>query len=132
MAQDLTPTEIEAITKALGSPSVSTLTPQKRATLSPHVSHAQFSPFLHEGGHPHQHPLNPEALNALQDVKIEIHAILGKTKLTLKQLMELKQGSLIQLDKLAGEPVELIDESGKVIARGEVVVVDDNYGIQIH
>ncbi|QTA38759.1 flagellar motor switch phosphatase FliY [Thermosipho ferrireducens] len=72
----------------------------------------------------------PERLQALLDIPLNVVVELGKTKLTLKQVMELSIGSLIELDKLTGEPVDII-VNGKLIARGEVVVIDENFGVRI-
>jgi flagellar motor switch protein FliN/FliY len=55
---------------------------------------------------------------------------LGKTKMTIKEVLDLQQGSIIQLEKMAGEPVDML-VNGKLIAKGEVVVIDEFYGIRI-
>ncbi|MDR1160467.1 MAG: flagellar motor switch protein FliN, partial [Syntrophomonadaceae bacterium] len=60
------------------------------------------------------------------DVAVE----LGKTKMTIKEVLDLQQGSIIQLEKMAGEPVDML-VNGKLIAKGEVVVIDEFYGIRI-
>jgi len=72
----------------------------------------------------------PEKLELLFDVPLRITVELGRTKMTLKQVMELSVGSLIELDKLTGEPVDIL-VNGKLIARGEVVVIDENFGVRI-
>ena len=54
----------------------------------------------------------------------------GRTKLTIKQLLELAQGSVIELEGLAGEPMDILI-NGYLIAQGEVVVIEDKYGIRI-
>jgi flagellar motor switch protein FliN/FliY len=64
------------------------------------------------------------------DVPLDISVELGKTRKTIKDILELHQGAIIQLDKLAGEPVDML-VNGKLIAKGEVVVIDENYGIRI-
>ncbi len=71
-----------------------------------------------------------EKLELLFDVPLRITVELGRTKMTLKQVMELSVGSLIELDKLTGEPVDIL-VNGKLIARGEVVVIDENFGVRI-
>jgi len=55
---------------------------------------------------------------------------LGRAKMTLKQVLDLNIGSLLELDKLTGEPVDIL-VNGKLIAKGEVVVVDENFGVRI-
>ncbi len=71
-----------------------------------------------------------ERLQLLFDVPLTVVVELGKTKMTLKQVMELGVGSLIELDKLTGEPVDIL-VNNKLIARGEVVVIDENFGVRI-
>lgn len=72
----------------------------------------------------------PQNIELIMDVPLDVSVELGKTTKTIKDVLELQQGSIIQLDKMAGEPVDLI-VNGKLIARGEVVVIDENYGIRI-
>jgi len=69
-------------------------------------------------------------INLIMDVPLDVTVELGKTRKTIKEVLELSQGSIIQLDKMAGEPVDLL-VNGKLIAKGEVVVIDENYGIRI-
>ncbi|MCX7653680.1 MAG: flagellar motor switch phosphatase FliY [Fervidobacterium sp.] len=71
-----------------------------------------------------------ERLQLLFDVPLNVTVELGRTKLTLKEVMELGVGSLIELDKLTGEPVDVY-VNNKLIARGEVVVIDENFGVRI-
>lgn len=71
-----------------------------------------------------------ERLQLLFDVPLNVTVELGRTKLTLKEVMELGVGSLIELDKLTGEPVDIF-VNNKLIARGEVVVIDENFGVRI-
>jgi len=69
-------------------------------------------------------------ISLLLDVALEASIELGKTQMTIEEILKLTRGSVIELDKLASEPVEFL-VNGKVIARGEVVVIDDNFGIRI-
>ena len=69
-------------------------------------------------------------ISLLLDVMLDASIELGKTKMTISDILRLGRGSVIELDKLASEPVEFL-VNGKVIARGEVVVIDDNFGIRI-
>ena len=69
-------------------------------------------------------------LNILLDVKLQLTVELGKTELPIKKVLELTKGSVVTLDKVAGEPVELY-ANGKLIAHGEVVVIEDNFGLRI-
>lgn len=72
----------------------------------------------------------PQNIGLILDVPLDVTVELGKTRKSIKEVLELQQGSIIQLDKMAGEPVDLI-VNGTLIARGEVVVIDENYGIRI-
>jgi len=69
-------------------------------------------------------------LELLLDVPLELKVELGSTKLNLREILELHEGSMIQLNKLAGEPLDIY-ANGRLIARGEVVVIDENFGIRI-
>lgn len=76
-----------------------------------------------------QGPAN-QNLNILLDVKLQLTVELGKTELPIKKVLELTKGSIVTLNKAAGEPVELY-ANGKLIAYGEVVVIEDNFGLRI-
>ena len=69
-------------------------------------------------------------LNILLDVKLQLSVELGRTDLPIKKVLELTKGSIVTLSKAAGEPVELY-ANGKLIAYGEVVVIEDNFGLRI-
>lgn len=69
-------------------------------------------------------------LDLLKDVPIQVSVELGRTKILIKDLLALSSGSIIELDKLAGEPVDIL-VNGKLIAKGEVVVIDENFGVRI-
>jgi flagellar motor switch protein FliN/FliY len=71
-----------------------------------------------------------ENIDALLDVELDVSIELGKANLSIKKILELAPGSIVELDKMAGEPVDLLVNS-KVVAKGEVVVVDENFGIRI-
>jgi flagellar motor switch protein FliN/FliY len=69
-------------------------------------------------------------LAAVQQVKVPAQVVLGRTDLSLEQLSALGVGSIVELENLAGEPVDLV-VSGEVVAKGEVVVIDENFGIRV-
>lgn len=69
-------------------------------------------------------------LDILMDIKLQLTVELGRTELPIKKVLELTRGSIIELEKIAGEPVELY-ANGKLIANGEVVVIEDNFGLRI-
>lgn len=69
-------------------------------------------------------------LDMLLDIPLQVSVELGRTKRKIKEILELGQGSIIELDKLAGEPVDIL-VNRKLIAKGEVVVIDENFGVRI-
>ncbi|MGH4141114.1 flagellar motor switch phosphatase FliY [Clostridium sp.] len=73
---------------------------------------------------------SPRNIDLILDVPLEISVVLGKTKKNIRDILNLGTGSLIELDKLAEEPVDIL-VNGKKVAYGEVVVVDENFGVRI-
>ena len=71
-----------------------------------------------------------ENIDMLLDVELDVFIELGRTNLSIKRVLELAPGSIVELDRMAGEPVDLL-VNDKVVAKGEVVVVDENFGIRI-
>lgn len=72
----------------------------------------------------------PPNFELLLDVQMVLTVELGRTKKYVKDILSLGEGSIIELDKLAGEPVDLL-VNGKLIAKGEVVVIDENFGVRV-
>jgi flagellar motor switch protein FliN/FliY len=89
------------------------------------VQPVQFAPLQ-----PEQQVKQPENLNLILDVPLQISVELGKAKKTIKEILEMGPGSVIELDRLAGESVDMI-VNGKLIAKCEVVVVNETFGIRI-
>lgn len=69
-------------------------------------------------------------IDLIMDIPVQLSVELGRTKLTIKNILQLGQGSVVELDGLAGEPMDIF-VNGYLIAQGEVVVVDDKYGIRL-
>lgn len=69
-------------------------------------------------------------IDLIMDVPLQITVELGKSRKTIREILALGPGSVVELDKLAGEPVDLL-VNGKLLAKGEVVVIDENFGIRI-
>lgn len=69
-------------------------------------------------------------LDIMQDISMHISVELGKTKSTIKEVMDLTAGSIVELDKIAGEQVEVY-ANNKLIARGEVIVIEDKFGVRV-
>ncbi|WP_232735017.1 flagellar motor switch protein FliN [Achromobacter ruhlandii] len=73
---------------------------------------------------------NGTDIDLIMDVPVQLTVELGRTRLTIKNLLQLGQGSVVELDGLAGEPMDIF-VNGYLIAQGEVVVVEDKYGIRL-
>lgn len=79
---------------------------------------------------PQQTEEQKQDINLILDIPIDLSVELGRTKMAIKDLLNLTQGSVIALDGLAGEPLDILI-NGYLIAQGEIVVVGDNYGVRI-
>ncbi|STO08456.1 flagellar motor switch phosphatase FliY [Exiguobacterium aurantiacum] len=100
--------------------------PETKATPEVAVSQAEFMP-LHA---PSSYDPVPANLGLLYDVPLNVTVELGRTKRSVREVLELSQGSIIELDKLAGEPVDIYVNQQR-IARGEVVVIEENFGVRV-
>ncbi len=69
-------------------------------------------------------------LHALQDVELDLRIELGRTELLIEEVLQLKSGSVVPLDKLAGDPVDIL-VNGRLVARGEVLVLNDNFCVRV-
>uniref|UniRef100_A0A7C4AG53 Flagellar motor switch protein FliN n=1 Tax=Fundidesulfovibrio putealis TaxID=270496 RepID=A0A7C4AG53_9BACT len=69
-------------------------------------------------------------LDFILDIPLDVSAELGRTKLLINELLQLGQGSVIELNKLAGEPLEIY-VNGKLVARGEAVVINEKFGVRL-
>jgi len=73
---------------------------------------------------------NRGGLDMLHNVEMEVSAELGRTKMSVRELLTLNPGAIVELDRAAGSPADLL-VNGRLIAKGEVVVIDENFGIRI-
>lgn len=92
----------------------------------PSVQPVQFAPLSAPG-------VSPQAAGSLDrilDIPLKVTVELGSSRLKVKNVLELTKGSVVELDKLSGEPVDLL-VNGRLMARGEVVVVNENFGVRI-
>ncbi|MNZ90852.1 Flagellar motor switch protein FliN [compost metagenome] len=96
------------------------------ASRNVNVQPVQFANF----GNPQHVPVDETNLNLLLDIPLKVTVELGRTQKQIKDILELSQGSIIELDKLAGEPVDIL-VNNKLIAKGEVVVIDENFGVRV-
>lgn len=91
------------------------------------VHQATFQPLQEQTRHSGALPKN---IDLIMDVPLEVSVVLGRTKMNIRDILNLATGSLVELDKLAEEPVEVL-VNGKRVAYGEVVVIDENFGVRI-
>jgi len=70
------------------------------------------------------------SIDLVYNIPLQVTVELGKTKKEISEILEFNSGTVIVLDKIAGDPVEIV-VNGKLIGRGEVVVIDENYGVRI-
>ena len=71
-----------------------------------------------------------DSLDIMQDVLMHISVELGRTKSSIKEVMEMEKGSVVELDKIAGEQVEIFVNE-KLVAKGEVIVIEDKFGVRV-
>ena len=91
------------------------------------VRGVQFSDF---NGMPSMETGENSNIKLLMDVNMELTVELGRTKKSIKDILGMGEGTVIELDKLAGEPVDVL-VNGQLIAKGEVVVIDENFGVRV-
>jgi flagellar motor switch protein FliN/FliY len=86
---------------------------------------AQFAELL-----PESHGGEDININAILEVPVTISMEIGRTDISIRNLLQLNQGSVVELDRLAGEPLDVL-VNGTLIAKGEVVVVNEKFGIRL-
>ncbi|MBD7936715.1 MULTISPECIES: flagellar motor switch phosphatase FliY [Cytobacillus] len=104
---------------------------QPTESMRKQTEQAQIQPanFLDFGS---QQPAEKQTnnLDMLLDIPLQLTVELGRTKRSVREILDMTQGSIIELDKLAGEPVDILINS-RLIAKGEVVVIDENFGVRV-
>ena len=98
---------------------------EKPASSSVVVQPVQFTPIT-----PAPSSRENGNIGLLMDVMLQLSVELGGTRMKIKDILELGIGSIVELDRLAGEPVDIL-VNGKLIAKGEVVVIDENFGVKV-
>jgi flagellar motor switch protein FliN/FliY len=88
---------------------------------------AQFEELGNENVPPADESAN---MNVILDIPVQISMEIGRTKISIRNLLQLNQGSVVELDRLAGEPLDVL-VNGTLIAHGEVVVINEKYGIRL-
>ena len=85
---------------------------------------------MNSGNDTQNSEVSPRRLDLLLDVPLEVTVELGRNRMTIQDLLALGPGSVIELDKVAGEPLDIV-VNDRLIARGEAVVVNDKFGVRI-
>jgi flagellar motor switch protein FliN/FliY len=102
-----------------------TPSPQREEARMVNVQPIQYQSFDSE-----QWAAEKESIDLIKDIPLEVTVELGRTKKLIKDILEFGPGTILELDKLAGEPVDIL-VNGKYIAKGEVVVIDESFGVRI-
>jgi flagellar motor switch protein FliN/FliY len=114
-----------ALAEQTGTTQAATEEPPAENTLArraPNATFEQFSPGPAKAG--------ANDIDLILDIPVQLTVELGRTKIAIKNLLQLAQGSVVELDGLAGEPMDVF-VNGCLIAQGEVVVVNDKFGIRL-
>jgi len=99
---------------------------RQQQTAAPAAAAAVFKDFSNKGARNE----TPNDIDFILDIPVQLTVELGRTKIAIKNLLQLAQGSVVELDGLAGEPMDVL-VNGCLIAQGEVVVVNDKFGIRL-
>ena len=91
------------------------------------IQPAQFQNFAQM---PNLGGIAPENIDLIMDVPLEVTVELGRTSKSIKEILDFSPGTIIELDKLAGEPIDVL-VNGKFVAKGEVVVIEESFGIRV-
>jgi flagellar motor switch protein FliN/FliY len=100
---------------------------QVPAEQAEHVDHAEHEPTLEDFKPTMPGNINPEVL---QNIVVNLSIEVGRAEIKIKDLMRLTQGSVVELDRIAGEPLDLL-VNNSVVAQGEIVLVNDRYGVRL-
>lgn len=153
MADDLSTDEVDSLSKAMGDEAVATdnAEPTAAAPEEPSPSSEGPPPPAPSADNPDANAkpgqiskaqfmqleevaaaadLPPADLKRMRDIKVDVEVLLGTTSLPLEEILKIQPGSVVELNRLAGEPVDIL-ANDQLIARAEVVVVDDNFGVKI-
>ncbi len=104
--------------------------PAATSQVSTAVEQAVPVPFASLAGDAAGTPAAGNDLNMILDIPVQLTVELGRTRISIKHILQLAQGSVVELETLAGEPMDVL-VNGYLIAQGEVVVVNDKFGIRL-
>ena len=100
--------------------------PQMNAQQPMNVQPAQFQSFSNDS----MGLSGQENIGLIKDVPLEVTVELGRTTKSISEILEFSPGTIIELDRIAGEPIDVL-VNGKYVAKGEVVIIEESYGIRI-
>lgn len=100
--------------------------PQMNMSSGVNVQQAQFQNFSNDIGA----MVSQENIQLIKDVPLEVTVELGRTSKSISEILDFAPGTIIELDKIAGEPIDVL-VNGKFVAKGEVVVIEENFGIRV-
>ncbi|KKK11140.1 MULTISPECIES: flagellar motor switch phosphatase FliY [unclassified Bacillus (in: firmicutes)] len=120
----------QAVPQAQSAPMQQSAPPKRQAKPKP-AEPVNVAPVEFEAFSEPQHTTSQLGnLDMLMDIPLSITVELGRTQRSVKEVLELSAGSIIELDKLAGEPVDILVNK-RIVAKGEVVVIDENFGVRV-
>ncbi|MCY1117396.1 flagellar motor switch phosphatase FliY [Bacillus safensis] len=129
-AQVSAPEPQPAATQTQSAPAQQAAPPKRQAKPKP-AAPVNVAPVEFESFSEPQHTTSQLGnLDMLMDIPLSITVELGRTQRSVKEVLELSAGSIIELDKLAGEPVDILVNK-RIVAKGEVVVIDENFGVRV-
>jgi flagellar motor switch protein FliN/FliY len=103
---------------------------EQTTTDTPAGGPAAPAKIFEQFGSGQQKPATPQGFDMIMDIPVRLTVELGRTKISIRNLLQLAHGSVVELDGLAGEPMDVLI-NGTLIAQGEVVVVNDKFGIRL-
>ncbi|MGG0029373.1 flagellar motor switch phosphatase FliY [Bacillus safensis subsp. osmophilus] len=130
-AQVSAPEPQPAVPQTQSAPAQQAAAPPKRQAKPKPAAPVNVAPVEFESFSEPQHTTSQLGnLDMLMDIPLSITVELGRTQRSVKEVLELSAGSIIELDKLAGEPVDILVNK-RIVAKGEVVVIDENFGVRV-
>lgn len=122
---DSTPTDTDALTQAVPQAAGSLTETNVRISAEPVVRQVEFGQIGYAAD-----SIQKSGVDLIMDVNVQVSVELGRATMQVREVLSLGPGSVVELDKHAGEPVEVV-VNNKTVARGEVVVIDENFGVRI-
>ena len=110
----------------MGMPQMMPMQDYGQQMQQPSIQPAQFQSF----GGPGMMMSGGENIGLIMDVPLEVTVELGRTKKSISEILDFTPGTIIELDKIAGEPIDVL-VNGKFVAKGEVVVIEESFGVRV-